>query len=221
MPDISNSVPTELPSTRALARSTAIAVAVSGLILGTVVLPAEYGVDPTGVGSALGLKRMGEIKVSLADEATTSEAGAITPSEVQTTPCADGTQAPLPPATSAPASGAPPVEGVTVPRTDTATITLQPNQGREIKLSMREGARVAYSWSTDRGTVNYDQHADSKEPPRDYHGYRKGSGVTSDEGELVAAFDGWHGWFWRNRGTEAVTVTLRASGDYREIKELK
>ena len=33
------------------------------------VLPAEYGIDPTGVGRALGLTQMGEIKVQLAEEA--------------------------------------------------------------------------------------------------------------------------------------------------------
>lgn len=219
MPDISNSVPTDLPSTRALTRSTAIALAVSGLILGTVVLPAEYGVDPTGVGGALGLTRMGEIKVSLAAEARTSDAGVSTVPAGQAEPCAEG--APAVAATSAPLAATPTAEGAATLRTDTTTITLQPNQGREIKLSMREGARVAFFWSTDRGVVNYDQHADSEEPPRDYHGYRKGSGVATDEGELVAAFDGWHGWFWRNRGAEPVTVTLRASGDYREIQEVK
>ena len=36
----------------------------AGLLI-TTVLPAEYGIDPTGVGRALGLARMGEIKVSL------------------------------------------------------------------------------------------------------------------------------------------------------------
>lgn len=219
MPDITNSVPTDLPSTRALTRSTAIALAVSGLILGTVVLPAEYGVDPTGVGGALGLTRMGEIKVSLAAEAGTSEPEAVSALVGQTEPCAEGGQAVG--ATFPPLAAPLIAEDAATPRTDTATITLQPNQGREIKLSMREGARVAFIWSTDHGVVNYDQHADSKEPPRDYHAYRKGLGVASDEGELLAAFDGWHGWFWRNRGAEPITVTLRASGDYREIKEVK
>jgi hypothetical protein len=38
---------------------------------------------------------------------------------------------------------------------------------------------------------------------------------------LVAAFDGRHGWFWRNRGRQPVTVTLRTSGDYRDLKEVK
>ncbi|MGI9078303.1 MAG: hypothetical protein ACR2G6_13390 [Gemmatimonadaceae bacterium] len=37
-------------------------------LLVTVVLPAEYGVDPTGIGRLLGLAQMGEIKVALAKE---------------------------------------------------------------------------------------------------------------------------------------------------------
>ncbi len=86
---------------------------------------------------------------------------------------------------------------------------------------MLQGARVSFTWSTDRGVVNYDTHADSKNPKRDYHGYEKGSKVPSQEGVLVAAFDGMHGWFWRNRGTEPLTVTLRTTGVYSEIKEVK
>lgn len=34
----------------------------------TIVLPAEYGIDPTGIGEKLGLKQMGEIKQQLARE---------------------------------------------------------------------------------------------------------------------------------------------------------
>ena len=37
----------ELPSTKALLRSTSVAAVVAGVVLVTVVLPAEYGVDPT------------------------------------------------------------------------------------------------------------------------------------------------------------------------------
>lgn len=59
----------ELPSARALARSTAIAVVAAAVLLLTVVLPAEYGIDPTGVGRVLGLTQMGEIKTRLAREA--------------------------------------------------------------------------------------------------------------------------------------------------------
>ena len=58
----------EPPSARQLVRSTVVALAVAGAILMTVVLPAEYGVDPTGIGRVLGLTQMGEIKSRLAAE---------------------------------------------------------------------------------------------------------------------------------------------------------
>ena len=93
---------------------------------------------------------------------------------------------------------------------------LQSNEGREIKLVMRKDARVAYSWAANGGVVNYDTHADG--PGISCHGYAKGTGRESDEGVLVAAFDGSHGWFWRNRGRNAVTVTLRTNGDYQELR---
>ena len=42
-------------STPQLLKATALALAVAGAILLTTVLPAEYGIDPTGIGKALGL----------------------------------------------------------------------------------------------------------------------------------------------------------------------
>ena len=59
----------ELPSTRKLVRSTVIALLTAVVLLVTVVMPSEYAVDPTGVGRALGLTQMGELKIILAQEA--------------------------------------------------------------------------------------------------------------------------------------------------------
>lgn len=59
----------DLPSAAQLKKSTMIAAAVAAGLLVTVILPADYAVDPTGIGRALGLTRMGEIKVQLAEEA--------------------------------------------------------------------------------------------------------------------------------------------------------
>ena len=61
----------ELPSSAQLLRSTLIAAGVAAALLVTVVLPAEYNIDPTGAGRALGLTEMGEIKTQLAREAET------------------------------------------------------------------------------------------------------------------------------------------------------
>ena len=37
----------------------------------------------------------------------------------------------------------------------------------------------------------------------------------------MATYDGSHGWFWRNRGSKAVTITLKTSGAYSEIKRVQ
>jgi len=49
-------------SSRKLLLSTAAAILVAALILITVVLPAEYGIDPTGAGRLSGLTRIGQLK---------------------------------------------------------------------------------------------------------------------------------------------------------------
>lgn len=213
-----NTPPTsELPSSRALLRSTAIAAGVALVLLVTVVLPAEYAIDPTGVGRVLGLTEMGEIKMSLAAEA---EAAAAADAAAKGAPAAAPAAATAPPSAPVATAAAP----VTPPadsagRSDVTQVALQPGQGREIKLVMREGARVNYEWTVEGGVVNSDTHADKPGTP--YHGYAKGRNQASDRGVLVAAFDGKHGWFWRNRGRQPVTVTLRTDGDYRDLQEVK
>lgn len=51
------------PTSRRLNRAVLMAMAAAAVIVTTTVLPAEYGVDPTGIGRVLGLTQMGEMKV--------------------------------------------------------------------------------------------------------------------------------------------------------------
>ncbi|MFQ3209317.1 MAG: hypothetical protein ACI9U5_001969 [Colwellia sp.] len=53
-------------SNKALVKSTIIAVAIAGLVLISFILPAEYNIDPTGIGAKLGL-------TALANPVATSE----------------------------------------------------------------------------------------------------------------------------------------------------
>jgi hypothetical protein len=57
------------PSPAMLRRVTMAAVLVAAFVLVAAVLPAEYGVDPTGLGKRLGLTQMGQLKQQLALEA--------------------------------------------------------------------------------------------------------------------------------------------------------
>ena len=47
-----------------------------------------------------------------------------------------------------------------------------------------------------------------------------GRGVPEDEGELEAAFTGDHGWFFRNRNDNNITLVLRTGGDYGQLKKV-
>jgi hypothetical protein len=206
----------ELPSTVKLVKSTLIAAIAASALLVTVVLPAEYGIDPTGVGRFLGLERMGKIKVSLAQEAAADElAAGVANSEQLVAKTAIAT-APEPAAAPEPA----PAEPAVNMRTDEMQVTLAPNEGTEIKVTLAKGKKVQYSWSTDGGRANFDIHGDSKKLNIDYHGYGKGSEQKS-EGVIEAAFDGSHGWFWRNRTSDTFTVTLKTNGEYTSIKNMK
>jgi hypothetical protein len=203
----------ELPSTAKLLKSTGVAAAVASALLVTVVLPAEYGVDPTRIGSVLGLTEMGRIKVQLAAEAEAEEKAAA---EAEASGSATAANLLAPEALAAPAR---PASATSAPaaagQEQQTVVVLAPDQGAEIKLVMRNGASARYRWSTDGGRINYDTHGDGAGVK--YHAYGKGSS-TGEQGVLTAALDGSHGWFWRNRTGGTVTVTLITSGDYTEIK---
>ncbi|KAA0963703.1 transmembrane anchor protein [Pseudomonas sp. ANT_H12B] len=201
----------ELPSTRKLVRSTVIALLTAVGLLVTVVMPSEYAVDPTGVGRALGLTQMGELKIILAQEAMADAAppqpAAPAPQVAQVQPIAKPVAQPV--ATPAPAL-----------KTNQMTVTLKPGEGTEIKLEMLKNKTVSYEWTTAGGPVNYDTHGEPYNGEKGYfHSYNKGKQVKSDKGEFTAIFDGTHGWFWRNRSNNDVAISLKTTGDYLGVKQ--
>lgn len=196
----------DLPSNGQLLRATGIAAVAAAAILVTVVLPSEYGIDPTGIGRVAGLTQMGEIKQQLALEAAADEAGVRASAEPQAPQFAQADNSAAVPSDASESSS------------DVTNLTLAPGEGAEIKLVMAKDSAVEYDWSASGGAVNFDIHADA--PGISYHGYGKGSNSGGEQGTLVAAFDGSHGWFWRNRSGGAVTITLRTQGNYTEIKRV-
>jgi len=199
----------ELPTTRQLIKSTIIAIVAAIVILVTIVLPSEYGIDPTGIGETIGLAEMGEIKVQLAEEA---EADRLL--ELQNSGASDDQS-----------SLGRDIFGLffTTAHAQTAdsewsdqySVTLSPGKGVEVKLVMEEGAQSEYRWVAENGVVNFDLHGDGSGQKISYE---KGRAVPGGEGLLTAAFTGNHGWFWRNRDKQDVTVTLYVRGDYSKMK---
>jgi hypothetical protein len=100
-------------------------------------------------------------------------------------------------------------------RRDVLVVRLKPDQSVEVKLEMRGGDRVRYSWSTDGGGVNFNAHADPRDPAQGRpHQYGAGQDTSQESGTLDAVFDGQHGWYWKNRTSATLLLTLRTEGAY-------
>lgn len=199
--------PEDLPSPRRLRRG-AIAVVLGAIALAiTVVLPAERGVDITGIGRLIGLTEMGIIKQEILVEMV-----------AESTFLADSRRADSITAADEAAALQAVAQGVTPPRTDTTLVRIQPGEQRSIRLRMQAKAWTVYSWSTDRGVVDDDIRGDSVNAPAgSYYRYHSGTGRPSASGALVARFNGLHGWHWSNTTDSVVSVTLVTRGDYAEI----
>ena len=191
----------DLPTSSQLLKSTIIALFVAGTLLICIVLPAEYGMDPTGVGEFLGLKKMGEIKASLEKEALNEnqkfDEYISTNEEIrQRFETSKGYK-------------------------DVKEFVIAPDDAIEIKLEMEKGSIAKYRWNTKSGGLNYNLHGDGYKGSQKSTTYKKGRMTSSDNGEFKAEFDGYHGWFWRNQNSEIVTVILETDGEYIQIKRMK
>lgn len=188
-----------LPTLTQLFKATGIAVLVAGAILITTVLPAEFGIDPTGVGKVIGLTAL---------SATNAEAAKL-----------PGNLAAAAPVVQLPAGI---VAKSDVPlSSDEMSLTLQPGEGAEIKATMRKGDQFVYNWAVEGGPVNVDMHGEKPNAGDKFTSYWKGQQLTSDQGTFVAPFDGTHGWYWRNRGDKPVSVKVKASGFYEKFARMK
>ena len=192
-----------LPTLPQLWKATGIAILVALVILVTVVLPAEYGIDPTGIGRKLGLGKLAAASI------------ATPPPLISDSPA---------PATVAPNSSAPSAPAQIVSRralpfrSDEMALTLKPGEGAEIKAAMREGDLFVFGWTAENGKVEFDMHGEATNARNDeFTSYWKGRARADGHGTFTAPFDGTHGWYWLNPGKVPVTVRVRVSGFYEKL----
>ena len=184
------------PSRSSLAKATCGAAAAAAAILTLFVLPAEYGIDPTGIGTALGLTGM-----------VSGEAKQVAPPAQS--PVATGT---LPTPTRDAIARATPW------RQDEQTITLAPHSGREVKAHMSRGDSFVFQWKASGGPVKAEMHGEKlNATDGSFTDYWKELEMTGGQGNFTAPFDGTHGWYFRNKGEATVTVTVRTVGFYRDL----
>lgn len=194
MPAPVASTPPDPPSPLRLLRATLAAAAMAGVLLVTVVLPAEYGIDPTGIGRATGLYRAPEGAAELLPEATAEGASA-----------AAGT------------STGSLFKSPTPYRSDEMSLTLAPGEGAEIKAQMNAGERLVFSWTSSGGGVDVDMHGETGRRGDEARSYWTGEFEAGGHGAFEAPMTGNHGWFWQNLNDTPVTITVKTSGFYRRL----
>lgn len=174
---------------------------VAALLLVMAVLPAEYGLDPTGAGEILGLTALAsddaEPISALTDHLDTYRV------EPDRAAAARGT------ATNA--VGLPSLHG------ETLRFELGPFESVEYKYRLAAGDSLIYRWhSTAVVLVNFHSEPDDAaavRTPTDETAVSFNQGRSqANYGAYVAPFDGIHGWFWQNRGTEPLVIELQTQG---------
>ena len=189
-----STVDVEVPSGRSLAWATVMSLLVAVVLLLTVILPAEYGVDPTGVGRALGLYREPGVV------GTEAEPVAAGDPLIRGAGSATLTRSPIP------------------YRSDEMSLVLKPGEGGEIKAVMAAGQHFVYTWTATGGTVDVDMHGEAFEAKsEEATSYWKDEYQPGDQGVFTAPVAGRHGWFWQNLNDDPVTITVKTSGFYERL----
>jgi hypothetical protein len=189
-------VPPVLPSGRKLAQTTAIAAAAAAIILITLVLPAEYNVDPLGTGKALGLTRI----------------SAPAPRVEEPLPSAAGQ--PLAPVQAGPI-GLYPADY----KVDSTQFVLGPYEFVEYKYHLEQGATMLYAWKSTAAVI-HDFHGEKDSARGEAVSFEK-KDRRHGTGTFTAPFTGIHGWYWENQGGDTVTVTVRSAGFYTSALEFR
>ena len=180
-----------------------IALTAGGLIVATVavfgaILPAEFNMDPLGIGKATGLSRL------------------WAPPEV----AFDASKAGTGPLAREYEIGFR-TDTIEIPLRDGDDRT----RGNELeyKVRMKKDATLIYEWSVadiaNPEEFYFDFHGHTVVEGQDMTvaTYKQATG-TSAKGALTAPFEGVHGWFLQNQSAKAVVVKIKLSGFYELIE---
>lgn len=185
--------PQHVPSAARLAKTSGAALLAAAVVLVTVVLPAEYGIDPLGAGKALGIASMSQVTV---------EAVPPPPVGAAFAPVQQGAVALYPGEF----------------KVDSREFVLGPYEYIEYKYHLAKDASMFFSWDAS-GDVIHDFHGDPDGAPASAaQSYDKTPRRKAD-GSFTAPFSGIHGWFWENPGADSITVKVTTAGFYTTAHE--
>lgn len=196
------------------------ATVIAAVVFVTAILPAEYNIDPTGIGQMSGLTSLAQAaSVSAEPTNTGTDTSTNTSTQISTGTAPKG-ETVIAFSQGATLANAPSVAELAKMRqtpgvrSDTVKIDIPAGKGLEYKLLMDEFVHLEYEWSTEGEALYFDFHG---EPKGDTTGYFESFSITTSDkmkGSLTTPFAGSHGWYWKNKTSSPITVTLSTKGDY-------
>ena len=184
------------PTLTELGKAVSLSIFVTALVLVTLVLPAEYGIDPLGAGRALGITVLAPSTAALV---------------------------PVPPPDGA--ILAPVQEGRVAYypgeyQLDSREFVLGPYEYVEYKYHLAQNATMLFSWAAS-GDVAHDFHGDRDGAPANAAESFDRRPRRQADGSFTAPFSGIHGWYWENPGGSTITVRVTTSGFYTAAHEFR
>ncbi len=199
--------PDEIPaqSLQSLVNACLIACLLALTVLFVAVLPAEYGIDPTGLGQKMGLMALAESAQAKALNCLPAQQGAAA---VSVSPATVAEKSPAAELTTLDESKA-------ISWQNQVSIEIPPQKGLEYKFKMAKGAVLEFSWTTENGTaLYYDFHGEPEGATDGYFKSYQEKNESASKGKLIAPFDGIHGWYWENATDQPVKIQLKSKGVY-------
>ncbi|MCK5121679.1 MAG: hypothetical protein KAQ91_06830 [Methylococcales bacterium] len=177
------------PSTKSLIWSCICSLLLAIFVFIAAVLPAEFNIDPTGLGKSLGLTVLSQSAVAAVVPAVIS-----CPSEFTST------------------------DEASKKWQDIVMITIPPKKGLEYKFNITKGETLEFVWNTQGSEkIYFDFHGDPEGATNGYFKSFKESTQSESSGSLLAPFTGKHGWYWENKSNQTVIINLKTRGNYKII----
>ncbi|PZR23355.1 MAG: hypothetical protein DI535_24265 [Citrobacter freundii] len=187
---------------KSIVKQVIIALVIGAVLLVSAVLPAEYGIDPLGIGKAIGFS-----KLYVGDAGT--EALASGPHKILKL---ENVGSPADVAKPAAADNPPPATQL-AERTDEVSVVIPAGEGLEYKVNMLKYGQMKYEWITDKGELYFDFHGEVKNNSNYFESYTIAYS-NNMVGSLVAPFEGPQGWYFKNNSNENITVKIKMKGQY-------
>ena len=170
------------------------------LLVIALVLPTAYGIDPTGIGSKLGLvKAQPGQPENLARTETTTEPSGLSPRQAS--------KASKPIVTDID-------NGLEPEREDTVSLVVPPKSAMAYRITMLRDYALNYHWKTDDKRVNLTFRGEGKNIPlKIFKDFSKDHSAKG-QGLFIVPFPGVYGWYWENQSDQPITIWLNARGAY-------